>query len=137
MSRQPHILLVNLYSNGDCLYATAIARQIKHDYPGCHLTWAVASFCKGVLEGNPYIDDVWVVDSVQRNDIVAFRQLKREIAQQKADGKWDEVFFTAAMDDNQMYYDGTIRTNIFHSYPHPITEGIQPVLHFTPAEKAR
>ena len=40
------IILVQLYSNGDCLYATAVARQIKQDFPGSHLTWAIAHFVK-------------------------------------------------------------------------------------------
>ena len=44
-----NILLVQLFSNGDCLYATTIARQIKQDYPGCKLTWAIASFCKDII----------------------------------------------------------------------------------------
>jgi ADP-heptose:LPS heptosyltransferase len=43
------IVLVQLFSNGDCLYATAVARQIKADYPGCHLTWAIADFVNPLL----------------------------------------------------------------------------------------
>ena len=55
------ILIGQLMSNGDCLYATAIAQQIKHDFPGCHLTWAVSSLCRPVIEGNPWIDDIWEI----------------------------------------------------------------------------
>ena len=36
------VSLVQLDANGDCLYATTIARQIKQDYPGCHLTWWIS-----------------------------------------------------------------------------------------------
>ncbi len=53
------ILLGMLASNGDCLYATAIARQIKVDFPGCHLTWAIGSLSRQVLANNPDIDQVW------------------------------------------------------------------------------
>ncbi|MEO7049339.1 MAG: hypothetical protein ABI091_28810, partial [Ferruginibacter sp.] len=57
-SPQKNILLVQLFSNGDCLYATAIARQIKNDFPGCKLSWAIASFCKNIIAHNPYVDEV-------------------------------------------------------------------------------
>ena len=33
------ILLVQLFSNGDCLYATSVARQIKKDFPGHATSW--------------------------------------------------------------------------------------------------
>jgi ADP-heptose:LPS heptosyltransferase len=52
-------LIVQLISNGDCLYATTVARQIKNDYPNCHLTWAVSSMCRKTLDLNPYIDEIW------------------------------------------------------------------------------
>ncbi|MEQ1577992.1 MAG: hypothetical protein ABL894_10090, partial [Hyphomicrobium sp.] len=55
------ILLGQLGSNGDCLYATTIARQIKKDFPGCHLTWAISSLCTRVLDNNPDVDEVWEV----------------------------------------------------------------------------
>ena len=32
--KRDKILLVQLYSNGDCLYATTVAQQIKKDFPG-------------------------------------------------------------------------------------------------------
>src|SRR5258708_34188023 len=55
------ILLGQLISNGDCLYATAVARQIKHDFPGCHLTWAVSSLCRRIIEENPFVDEIWEI----------------------------------------------------------------------------
>ena len=58
---QKRILIVQLAALGDCLYVTALARQIKHDYPGCHLTWAISNRCSQVIQNNPYIDDIWEV----------------------------------------------------------------------------
>ena len=55
------ILLGHLISNGDCLYATAIAQQIKRDFPGSHLTWAVSSFCRKIIEENPFVDEIWEI----------------------------------------------------------------------------
>lgn len=135
MSRR--ILLVQLFSNGDCLYATAIARQIKHDFPGCHLTWAIAPFCRAMLLGNPYVDAVTEVTDVPKSDVIAYRAYKKRIRAEQKAGNWDEVFFTVNMDENQAYYDGCIRTNILRAYPGRITEGIQPVMHFSDEERRK
>lgn len=135
MDNTKRILIVQLYSNGDCLYATAVARQIKQDYPGCHLTWLIAKFCKDIINGNPYIDEVLVTDEVPKNDIIAFRKLKRKVMEEKKNGKWDEVFITHNMDDNQALYDGTIRGMIFRAYPNPVTVPVQPVLVLRDEEK--
>jgi len=59
---QIKILLAQLNSNGDCLYATVIAKQIKEvDYPECHLTWAVNSYCRQSVLFNPYVDEIWEI----------------------------------------------------------------------------
>lgn len=135
MDTEKKILIVQLYSNGDCLYATAVARQIKQDFPDCHLTWMIARFCKDIIANNPFIDDVIVRDDVPKNDVAAFRRLKREVFRQRSDGKWDKVFITHNMDDNQALYDGTIRGMIFRAYPGTITVPIQPVVVLTETEK--
>lgn len=119
------ILLVHLYSNGDCLYATTVARQIKHDYPGCHLTWAIATFCKSIIANNPYVDQIMEIDSIEKNDVVAFRKFKKQI---KKDKRFDKIFITHNMDTNLAYYNGSIRSGILRAYPNPITVPVQPVL---------
>jgi len=128
MNNPRRILLVQLYSNGDCLFATAVARQIKQDFPGCHLTWLIAKSCKDIISGNPYLDEVQVTDEVDKNDVIAFRELKKKVFQEKKERRWDEVFVTHNMDDNQALYDGTIRGMIFRAYPSPVTVTVQPVL---------
>lgn len=129
------ILLVQLFSNGDCLYATTIAGQIKQDYPGCHLTWAVAGFCRNILEGNPYIDAILEINDVPKNDVVAFRRLKKRLYTEKRNGVWKELFITHIMDSNQAYYDGCIRTTIFRAYPHTVSISNTPVLSISEIEK--
>ncbi len=101
----PKILLVHLYSNGDCLYATTIARQIKSDFPGCNLTWAIAPYCKSIIANNPYVDDVMEVP-IDKNDVVAFRKLKKQFKLLKEEGKFNEIFITHNIDINLAYYDG-------------------------------
>ena len=129
------ILLVQLFSNGDCLYATAVARQIKNDFPGCYLTWAVAAFCKSIISNNPYVDEIMEVTSVAKNDEASFRKFEKEILRRKAAGDFDEVFITHLMGTNEAHYDGCIRSAIFHGYPGPVTENVQPVVRLTEIEK--
>lgn len=137
MSIPKNILLVQLYSNGDCLYATAVARQIKQDFQDCHLTWVIAEFCQHIIDLNPYVDDKLVTDEVPKNDVVAFRKFKRKVFKEKEEGKWDEVFVTHNMDNNQALYDGTIRGMIFRAYPNPITVPVQPVLILSDVENQK
>jgi ADP-heptose:LPS heptosyltransferase len=128
------ILLVQLYSNGDCLYATTIARQIKKDFPGCHLSWAIASFCKTIIDNNPYVDEILTVDTVAKNDVAAFRRFKKKVYRQQKEGVYDEVFIVHNTDTNHAYYDGSIRSSILKAYPKPITVPVQPVLNLYPQE---
>jgi ADP-heptose:LPS heptosyltransferase len=139
MSSPTKILLVQLFSNGDCLFATTVAKQIKEDYPGSHLTWAIASFCKPIIANNPFVDEITEVTSVPKNDVAAFRRFKKEIAERKERGEFDEVFITHNMDTNQALYDGIIRSGILNAYPHSITVPLKPVLNLYEAEiiKAR
>ena len=135
MTKLTKILLVHLYSNGDCLYATAVARQIKTDFPNCHLTWAIASFCKNILNGNPYVDEMLEVNDVVKNDVAAFRQFKKDVTEWKSAGKYDEVFITHNADTNQAYYDGCIRSSVLRAYKRPITVPVKPVLVLSEQEK--
>jgi len=133
--QQLKILLVQLYSNGDCLYATAVARQIKQDYPDAHLTWAIADFCKQIIAGNPYIDDLLIVNSVPKNDVVAYRRFRKNLYEQKKQGHWGKVIITNLIDNRQANYDGCIRSAIFRGYGKKISFPVQPVLELTNNEK--
>ncbi|AXY73999.1 hypothetical protein D3H65_08385 [Paraflavitalea soli] len=128
------ILLVHLYSNGDCLYATALARQIKHDFPGCHLTWAVASFCRKTIANNPYVDEIMEIKTVAKDDIKAYLRFRKEIAQRKSAGEWDQVFISQILAGNEANYDGCIRSAIFRSYDRPVTVPVTPSLRLYPEE---
>ncbi len=133
--QQLKILLVQLYSNGDCLYATAVARQIKQDYPGSHLTWAIADFCKQIIDGNPYVDKAMIVDSVAKNDVIGYRRFRKLVYAQKRRGEWDKVVITNLLDNRQANYDGCIRSAIFRGYEGKITVPVHPVLQLSEKEK--
>jgi len=135
MIHSPKILLVQLYSNGDCLFATVVARQIKQDYPTCHLTWAIASSNSSIIDNNPYVDDLLLVDSVIKNDISSFKQFKQQVLDKQKQGIYDEIFIVQNFDTNNVYFTGSIRGSILDAYPKPITVPIQPILRNTLAEK--
>ncbi len=122
-------------SFGDCLYATTIARQIKKDYPDCHLTWAIGSMCRSVVDGNPYIDDIWEIplhSSAKKAE--TWFLFKEDAKQRKKRGDFDEVFFTQIDPENLQNYDGAVRSSIFRAYPHPITVPISPIMRLSPEE---
>ncbi|BCM90839.1 hypothetical protein IAD21_02701 [Abditibacteriota bacterium] len=123
------ILLGQLASNGDCLYATAIARQIKVDYPGCHLTWAIASAYRSMLKGNPDVDAVWeITDYGGPGDYEGWWHFKAKAQERKERGEFDEIFLTQIYPDNLQFWAGPVRAAIFRSYPRPITVDTDPVV---------
>src|SRR5689334_6280119 len=127
--RRKKILLAQLNSNGDCLYATTIARQIKHDYPNCHLTWAIGHSYAKIIKHNPDVDQIWEIPlkSVSEAGQV-WEELKQKASKLKEDGEYDELFFTQLVNDNYLNFNGTIRSSIFNAYPNPITVPVAPVL---------
>src|SRR6266542_1723815 len=56
------ILVVRLGAMGDIIHALPAVASLKHSFPGSHLTWAVEPQWKPLLEGNPYIDSIVVVE---------------------------------------------------------------------------
>ena len=133
-----NILLGQLGSNGDCLYATTIARQIKHDFPGCHLTWAISSLCKSVIENNPDVDEIWEIEVATWGDLNdAWFAFEAETARELARGRYDHVFLTQICPNRFGNYDGTVRPSIFRNYPRPITVPVETVIHLSDYEKQK
>jgi hypothetical protein len=138
MTRPKRILLGQLSCNGDILYATAVAKQIKQDFPGCHLTWAASSLYRPVLDGNPLVDEIWEIPVRTRAEIEPlWPTFAREAYRRKKRGEFDEVFLTQINPDNYRNFDGTVRASIFRGYPRPITVPVTPVLRLFPEEVER
>jgi hypothetical protein len=133
---QPKVLLAQLNSNGDCLYATVIAKQIKEvDHKGCHLTWAVNSRCKQSVLLNPYVDDIWEVPTEKLLTTDAeWDAFVKEAEKRKREGDFDIIYYTQVIGDNTINFDGGIRSSMYNNYPHPITVSRQPVIRLSPAE---
>lgn len=129
------ILLGQLGSFGDCLYATAVARQIKVDFPNCHLTWAIGSPYRSILKNNPHVDDVWVFPLSERNGLLThWQEFKEEALERKKKGDFDKVFLTQVMPGNIKNYDGTLRSSIFRGYQYPITVSVSPIVQLSQSE---
>jgi hypothetical protein len=130
-------LIGQLASFGDCVYATTVAKQIKNDYPGCHITWAVASKYKSILELNPHIDEVWEIPLVN-NDYynVGWTNFEQEAEKRKREGVYDELIFTQLAKQHWQRYDGTIRSSTLSGYKKPITVPVDPVIRLSEKEIA-
>jgi ADP-heptose:LPS heptosyltransferase len=131
------IVLGQLGLNGDCLYATTLARQIKHDFPGCHLTWAISSFCRSIIEENPYVDEIWEIPATGWKQIEAtWHWLAYEVQHQLDRGRFTHAFLTQVYPYNLRNFDGTVRPSIFRNYPGQITVPVQNILRLRDAEVA-
>ena len=125
-------LIGQLGSYGDCLYATTIARQIKNDYPECHLTWAIGSMYRPILKENPFIDEIWEVSLADNNKMYeAWQKFEKKAYERKDLGEFDEVFLTQINPNNFQNFDGTVRSSIYRGYPKPITVPVAPILRLT------
>ena len=131
------ILLVQHGAYGDCLMVTTIARQIKQDFPGCHLTWAIGHKFRQVIENNPDVDEIWEVDNPEEACSGGNGGLRKE-----ADGCWakrdfDHVYVTQIYPFNVSKFDGTTRSSMFGLYPKPIRVPKQPVLRLLDSEVSK
>jgi hypothetical protein len=123
------ILIGQLGANGDCLYATILARQIRHDYPRAHITWAISSQCSGLLRNNPHIDEVWEVPMPDWKSLgLISRVFEREATRRVLRHEFDYVHLPQIWPSNFQYYDGTIRPSMLRSYGRPITVPIENVI---------
>lgn len=132
------ILLGQLAANGDCLYATTVARQIKTDYPDCHLTWAIGSKFRSMIEGNPDVDEVWEIPYyTSPGDLEQWQRFQTEALQRKERGDFDEIFLTQISLDTFHLWAGPLRFSLFASYPRPITVDMAPTLCLSAEEVER
>ena len=131
-------LLGQLNSNGDCLYTTILARQLKHDYPGCHLTWAISSLCKSVLRNNPHVDEVWEIPVEEgRRHPLMWRVFEREALRRLQRHEFDHAWFPQISPSNFQNYDGTVRPSLLRAYGRPVTVPIENVIVLDAAEQQR
>lgn len=71
------ILVIRLSSIGDVVMATPMAEALKARFPEAFLGWAVAERCKEVVEGNPFVDEVFSWDGTLAGLLKLGRELRR------------------------------------------------------------
>jgi hypothetical protein len=128
------ILLGQLGANGDCLYATILARQLRHDYPGASITWAISDRSSGLLVNNPHIDEVWEIPTDRDATAMVWGIFEREAYRLYARREFDHVVLSQIWPNNLQNYDGTVRPSILRSYCRPITVPIENVIRLTDRE---
>jgi hypothetical protein len=138
MSMADRILLGQLGSNGDCLYATILARQLRQDYPKAHITWAISNQARNVLANNPYIDAVWEVPvpGWDHHEMM-WRVFEREAQRLHGQRAFDQILLSQIWPNNFQNYDGTVRSSILRAYGRPITVPIDNVIALTDDEIGR
>jgi hypothetical protein len=131
------ILLGHLAHNGDCLYATILARQLRKDHPDAHITWAISRQCAGLLINNPHIDEVLEIpldDLTHDRVAAAWAIFEREVLRDYIRREFDHVLLSQMFPNNFHNYDGTVRPSILRAYGQPITVPIENIIALTPHE---
>jgi GT2 family glycosyltransferase len=129
------ILLGQLGANGDCLYATILARQLRADHPEAHIVWAISNQCAPLVANNPHIDEVWEIPIPGwEHHETMWRVFEREALARYVRRDFDRVLLSQIWPNNFQNYDGTIRPSILRSYGRPITVPIENVVNLSPAE---
>jgi hypothetical protein len=128
------ILLVQHGAYGDCLMVTTITRQIKQDFPGCHLTWAIGHKFRQVIENNPDVDEIWDVDNPSDVCPGGTGCLTQDADGHWANGHFDHVFVTQIYPFNVSKFDGSTRSSMFGVYPKPIRVPVHPILRLLDSE---
>ncbi len=129
------VLLGQLSANGDCVYATILARQLRHDNPSARITWAVSTQCADLLKNNPDIDETWEipVQGWNAHELI-WRVFQREAVERYLRREFDEILLSQIWPDNARNYDGTVRPSILRSFGRPITVPIENVILVTDEE---
>lgn len=123
------ILLGQLGSSGDCLYATILARQLRNDYPQAEITWAIFSHCANLLRNNPHINDIWEIPipDWSLHEIV-WRVFEREAIRRYQRRDFDTILLSQIWPNNFQNYDGTVRSSLLRAYGHHLTVPIENVI---------
>lgn len=129
------ILMGLLGARGDCVYGTALAHQIKRDFPDCRLTWAISEKNQDILHNNPHVDEVWPLAVGAHDGADCWPKFAQEAMLLGARGVFDRVFLPQICPDNFQNYDGTIRPSLFRGYGRPITVPVRGHIVLDEAEK--
>lgn len=74
-----NILIIKMSSLGDIIHALPSLYALRQLYPDARITWAVHPAFAGILPGNPWIDEIYLVDRKRIKDISYLRQVHRDL----------------------------------------------------------
>ncbi len=81
-----HILIIRLSAIGDIVMASCLAQGIRQQQPDAKISWLVQAGYEGLLQANPYVDEVivwprkeWQALWNKRRLVVLYRQVRRFI----------------------------------------------------------
>lgn len=63
--KKPRILLVRLSAIGDVINTLPALGALRHRFAGAYLAWLVEDKARSVLEGHPFLDDLFVFERAQ------------------------------------------------------------------------
>jgi len=72
----PRILVVRLGAMGDVIAALPAVASLKHSIPHSRITWVIEPRWLPLLEGNPYVDSILILD---RRSLSSIRNAWREL----------------------------------------------------------
>ena len=88
-----NILVVKLSAIGDVIHALPVSYAVKETFPEAHLTWVVEPTAYGILEGNPFIDNIILFEKKRfrtvRGFLEEFRPFRHELRARKYDAALD------------------------------------------------
>jgi len=77
-----NIVVIRLGAMGDIMHALPAVATLKASFPDCHLTWVVDEKWPALLQDNPYIDEISVVN---RKSLRSLLELRRKLRKQPVD----------------------------------------------------
>lgn len=80
----PKILIVQPSRLGDILFSLPTLASIKKQYPHAKFSWIVDERCAQILEGNPYLENLFIWDRT-RKSLSYYRELKNQLRSKKFD----------------------------------------------------
>lgn len=81
-SVRPRILVVRLGAMGDIIHTLPAVASLKHSFPSSRLTWLVEPQWAPLLEGNPYIDRIVLME---RGNPASLLRTRRNLRTEKYD----------------------------------------------------
>ena len=79
MKNFKNILIIKMSSLGDIIHALPSLYVLRKAYPNARLTWAVHEAFAGILPGEPWINEIYIVDRKKIRNLSYLREVHRDL----------------------------------------------------------